>query len=114
MKVTAKVEKPGEGISGDPVSVEYNFGDSLQDMVANFGEEVIQSRARASLVIDLQALIRRQINAKKSVKEIQQAVKEWKPGVKAAGKTPAEKLQALLDGKTKEEKLAILKEAGLV
>jgi len=114
MKVTAKVEKPGEGVSGDPVSVEYNFGDTIADMIKNFGEDVIQSRARASLVIDLQAFIRRQINAKKSLKEIQAAVKDWKPGVKAAGKTPAEKLQALLEGKTQEEKMQILQDAGLL
>lgn len=114
MKVTAKVTNPGDGVSAEPVTVEYDFGDNLADMTSKFGEDVIQSRARASLVIDLQSAIRRHINAGKSDDEITAAVAAWVPGVKAAAKSPADKLKALLDGKSDEEKLKILQEAGIM
>lgn len=113
-KVTAKVTKPAEGVSPDPVTVEYDFGDDLKALVDKFSEEVVYSRAKASLIIDLQAAIRRAIQAKRSKKEIQQMVSEWVPGVKQPAKSPADRLKDMLAGKTKEEKLAILKEAGLL
>ena len=114
MQVSAKVANPGEGVSGESVSVDYNFGDGLQGMIEQFGEEVVSSRARASFVIDLQAFIRRQINAGKSEAEIQEAAAGWKPGVKAAGKSPADKLKALLEGKSEEEVQKILEEVGII
>jgi len=114
MQVTAKVSNPDEGISAEPVTVDYNFGDNLDGMISMFGADVIESRARASLVIDLQAFIRRHINAGKPAEEIKEAAAAWKPGVKTAGKSPVEKLQALLAGKTEDEKIAILTEAGII
>ena len=113
-KVTAKVSKPAEGVSPDPVTVEYDFGDNLQEMVKKFGEDVVYNRAKASFVIDLQAAIRRAIQAKKKPKQIQEELASWKPGLRQPGKSPAEKLRDMLAGKSDAEKKALLKEIGLL
>ena len=65
-------------------------------------------------MIDLQAFVRRQIEAKHSQKDIQKAAADWKPGLKQPGKSPAEKIRDMLAGKTEAEKKALLKEAGLL
>ncbi len=114
MKVSARVTKGEEGVSTEAVSCDYDFGENVAEMTSKFGEEVIFTRARASLVIDLQAFIRRAIANKKTDAEIQEAVSAWVPGVKAAGKSPAEKLKALLEGKSSEEVTAILQESGIL
>lgn len=113
-KVTARVQKPAEGVSPDPVTVEYDFGDNLAELTKMFGEDVVFSRAKASLIIDLQAALRRGIQAKKSKKELQALAQEWKPGVKQPSKSPGERLRDMLDGKSEEEKKQILKEAGIL
>jgi len=113
-KVTAKIQKPAEGVSGDPVTIEYDFGDNLKEMCDKFGEDVVYNRAKASFTIDLQAAIRRHIQAGKKPKEIQAALANWKPGLKQPGKSAAEKIRDMLKGKTESEKKALLKEIGLL
>ena len=74
-----------------------------------FGDEVVFSRAKASLVIDLQAYIRGLLkqDPPKTAEEIAKLVAEWRPGVKARGKTLEEKI-AHLFGQLSEEKKAEL------
>ena len=113
-KVTAKLKNPPEGVSPNPVTIEYDFGDNLRELVAKFGEEVVYNRAKAAFIIDLQAAIRRHIQAGKKQKEIQKELANWKPGMKQPGKSPAQKLKELLAGKSDAEKKAILKEIGIL
>jgi hypothetical protein len=97
--------------SKDVIKVQYDFGDNLAESVKLFGEEVVHSRAKAALVIDLQALVRRMIKAGKKSDEITAAVAKWKPDTRVVvHKTAAEKVQEGVKQLTKEERLALLKQ----
>ena len=63
------------------ITVEYDFGDSLEDMKEKFGEEVVKSKVKQKLVIDLQAYVRGLLRAGKTEDEITEAVAAWKPGL---------------------------------
>lgn len=106
------------------VEVEYDFGETLEQALELFGEEVVFSRFKAAAVVDLQALIRRNMQPKtdkegkvteepKTDEEIQQIVSEWKPGIKqVTRKSPQEKIKALMEGMSDEDREALL--AGLL
>lgn len=105
MKIEAKLT------DSEPVSVEYDFGDTLAEAVEKFGEEVVFTRYKAAAVIDLQALMRNMIRAQKSEDEIREAVSEWKPGVRQLkGKSKEERARELLGKLSAEERAAILAE----
>lgn len=96
------------------VSVDYDFGDDLASAVEKFGEETIYNAFKKSAVIDLQALIRRNMVAKegeeaKTDDEIQSLVNEWKPSDKArVTKSATDKVMDIWEGVSDEEKAAIL------
>lgn len=113
MEITAK--KTG----GTPVKVQYNFPADLAGLTAKFGESVVYSKAMDSLVIDVQALVRRNleerkdkagkvISSPKNETEIQAIVAAWIPGAGAVRKTPVEKIGSLISQMTPEEKKALL------
>ena len=105
IKVEAKLT------DSEPVSVDYDFGDNLDEAVSVYGEEVVFSRYKAAAVIDLQAYMRNQIRAEKSEAEIRTAVSEWKPGVKqSSGKSKEERAREILGKLSAEERAAILAE----
>lgn len=105
IKVEAKLT------DGEPVAVDYDFGDNLAQAVELFGEEVVFTRYKAAAVIDLQALMRNMIRAQKTEDEIGEAVSEWKPGVRQLkGKSKEERARELLGKLSAEERAAILAE----
>ena len=107
--VSAKLS--GEGAV--PVTVEYEFGESLNELVEKYGEDVVFSRVKAALTIDLQSLIRRGISASKSQEEIQTMVAEWKPGVRSGvRKSPEAKIKDLLESIPEDQRAELL--AGLL
>lgn len=95
------------------VAVNYDLGENLKDLVAKFGDESVYSRAKAALVIDIQSIVRKGIDAGKTDAEIQGLVNTWKPGVRLPAEklTPKERLTRLLAGLSPEERTAFLKEA---
>lgn len=101
-KISAKLKDT------ESVTVEFDIDDKLSDARKRYGEEVVFSRYRSSLIIDLQAFMRGLIKQGKSPTEIQQAVNEWQPGVKAKGKTAAERARELFSKLTPEERKAVL------
>lgn len=60
---------------------DYEFGDTLQDAVGMFGEEVVLSSYKRSQVITYQNAVRRMLEAGKTNEEIDKAMEAWKPGV---------------------------------
>lgn len=104
MEVTA--ERKG----GPSVTVNYNFGEALPELTAAFGDEIVYSHARRSLVVALQSFIRTQIEAGKSQDEIQTAVADWKPGHRKAGKSPQERVHDMLQRMSPADRAALLKE----
>ena len=88
-------------------AIEFHNGQGLN------GEDIVFSRYMASLIIDLQAYMRGAIKANKTPEEIQALVDAWKPGTKAKGKSPAEKMRDLFGKLSAEEREEVLAELGL-
>lgn len=106
-KVSAKTKnKP------TPVEVDYDFGDgSLEGLVSKFGKEVVFSRAKSALVIDLQALMRREIEGKDySLEKLKKKVAEWKPSViSGVRRSASERLEDTVSKMTPEQQAELLK-----
>ena len=115
MKITAKTGK-----NGTPVSVDCDIPASLADKVKLFGEDVVNASAEDSLVITVQALMRRMMSPKvdkagkviaaaKTPAEIQAAVKALKPDVRSVVRQSAfEKATSSIDKLSPEERKALL------
>ena len=109
--VKAKLE------GGEVYVAPYDFGDNLADAVDKFatpersGEELVFAKFVAAARIDLQSFMRGLIKQEKSEDEILAAVAEWRPGMKARGKTPEEKIATILKRFSKEEARAVLEAA---
>lgn len=102
IEITA--EKTGKG----EVSVNYDIGDNIQELSDQFGEEVVYSRARQSIIIAIQSFLRTQIEAEKTPAEIQEAVAEWKPGVRKPAKTPEDRAREAFAAMSPEQRKAFL------
>jgi len=105
MQITATDSK-----SKVSVTVEYNFGETLQDRVNLFTEKVVDNHALRSFIIALQGFIRSRIKKGKSAAEIQDDVNNWKPGEKAVvTKDPKLKILDLFAGRSEEEQMEIIR-----
>lgn len=62
-------------------TIGYDFGETLDEAVELFGEEVVFSGFRRTSVITAQAAIRRYLETGHSEEEVQSKMEEWKPGV---------------------------------
>ncbi len=109
VQITAKA---GSAEDSPSVTIEYEVPESLKDKVAKFGEDAVNSRAGASIVIDLQGWMRSQLRADppKTKKEIQKAADDWKPGTKKRGKSTVEKATEAVSKLSADERAALLKE----
>lgn len=105
MKVSAKTKsKP------TPVEVEYDVPSDLDGQVKKFGKEVVAAHSGGSIVISLQAFMRRHIAKGSTPAQIQEAVKTWKPDVRSAVKQSAfEKAASSIDKLSPTERADLLK-----
>jgi hypothetical protein len=104
-KVTAKLK------DGDPITVQYDYGDNLDEAKSKFGEEAVYNRYRASMVIDLQGYIRSMLrkDPPATEDEIHAAVAEWDPKTRSTvRRSPAERIHELMARLTEDEKADIL------
>ena len=105
MEVTAKTKEHPE-----VVTVQFDLPADLKGAVALYGEEVVYNKFASATVIDLQAVLRRNID--KPQEELQAIVNSWKPGVRApaAKQSAFEKASAAIGAITNpEERKALLK-----
>lgn len=119
-ELTATRRPADDGTEFPDITVTYEFGDNLTEAVDIFGEDVVFNRFKAMGTIDVQAKIRAAmvdtvnkegevVTKAKNQEEIQEALDTWKLGVKAATrKSPKEKLMAMLENMTAEDKAAFL------
>ena len=91
-------------------TVDYEFGNNLEEVVGIFGEPVVYNHVTASFKIALQGFIRRLLKLKSPEAEIKEKVKGWKPGMKKEGKSPAEKAKDAFGKLSEEERKALLKD----
>jgi hypothetical protein len=80
-----------ERLNGASATAKFNIGETAAELIEQFGEEVVYSHVRRSLVIAIQAAMRGMTDAGKSPEEIQEAVTNWKPGLKKPAKSALEK-----------------------
>lgn len=105
MKVSAKTKK-----KPTPVQVEYDVPEDLDKQVAKFGKEVVAAHSGGSIVISLQAFIRRHIEKGSTPQVIQAEVSKWKPDVRSAVKQSAfEKAASTIDKLSAQERAELLK-----
>lgn len=105
--------KNGTEENSPSASVEYDFGDNLDEAVTLFGAEVVFSRFKAASIVDLQALIRRHLEGEtpKTQAEIQALATEWKPGVASRKrKSTKEKAEELFANLSPAEKQQLLEQ----
>lgn len=112
---TAKLKDEGGNVTAEVEgTIDYDFGGTLSEAVDLFGEEVIFTNFKQSAVIACQSRIRAALQQGKEGDDLQLAILEWKPGVKSISrKSPADKLKALLEGKSPEDIAAMLADAGV-
>ena len=91
--------------------IKHDIPATIDEAVQRFGEEIVYSRFRGSYVIDLQSFMRRQIEKDGATQDtVQEASDAWRPGVRAAGKSPQEKIGTLLAKLSPEERRELLAE----
>ena len=92
-------------------TVKFDLPETISEALGRWPEEVVYSRFKASLVIDLQAFIRAQISKEDfDPSTLQQKVDEWKPEVRAKGQTLSEKVQDMLSKLSPEDRANLLAE----
>lgn len=95
--------------SGREISVDYDFGDNLQDAVAKFGEDVVFSQFNRNAVIALQGFVRGKLRSEVADEEIHRLVESWKPGVaQRSGKPKSEKVLDMFASMSEDAQLALL------
>ena len=116
MKIQAKTKE-----NPTPVVVEVDIPATLDALVSKFGADIVASNAVDSLVITVQAIMRRMMVPKvdkdgkvtapaSTVEQIQAAVAAWKPDVRtvAVKQTAFEKATSSLAQLTPDERKALL------
>jgi len=102
--------------SNRELTVDYDFGSTLEEAVEKFGAEVVFSSFVADAKVGLQAFIRTRLRKTEDDYMDDQAIAaeaaEWAPGAnKRSAADPMAKLQALLAKLSPEQKAALLEGA---
>lgn len=86
----------------------YAMPETLDALVAKFGNEAVFDAAKGAFVISLQALARR--NIEKSDAEIEALAGNWNPNERSAAvkKTPLERAQSALSNLTDEQRRELI------
>ena len=106
-QITAK-KKIGDIVK--EASINYDFGNSLEEMTKKFGAEVVFSNARGSFIITGQAAMRRYLETGKNPKEIADLMGTWKPGVALARVVdPVAAITSAWRSMTPEQKAEVIK-----
>lgn len=115
--MTATVVEAKLPSTDQEISVEYDFGDNLNEATELFGADVVFSNFKASVTVTLQGFMRSQMKADKegNVKtdeEVIAAVAGWLPGQRTSrGKSKAEKLADLFKGMSEADIADLISEA---
>lgn len=95
---------------GPAVSFEYDFGSTPEETNEIFGADIAHSFARRGIIIAAQGYARGLLKSGKSVEEVQEAFKTWKPGEPRAKMSPEERLKAEWMKMSPEDRERMLRE----
>lgn len=87
MQVTAKANKVSK-----EATIDYNFGENLDEAVGMFGADVVYNGFKADAVVTLQSAIRRYLEKGQDPSVLSNT---WKPGVKAPSVAADPKMAAI-------------------
>lgn len=92
------------------IALEYNTGATLAEKAEMFGEQVVNELADDSMVITIQANVRRLMRAGKSDAEIQDWLSTYKPGTRGprVSATTPDKILAAFSKMAPEQRAALL------
>ncbi len=113
-KITSvAADAPEDHPARDRIGTEYevtkNMPSNIEDAVEMYGAEVVYSRLRGALVIDLQSFMRAQIKKKDFTEDgMQAAVNAWSPGTRGPGVSLAQKAENLMAGMSDDDLQALL------
>lgn len=105
VQVSAKVGKDGK-----PYTVDYKLGETVEELVKQFGEQVVVNNCRAAIIVALQGVIRGALAKNKKPAEVAELVAKWKPGSRTPAKPPQEKLKEQFSKMDPETRKALLAE----
>jgi hypothetical protein len=101
---------------GESCTIEYNFGDSIDEMVAIFSEEVVTQMVIGHILFTLQGKMRSWLAAGKDEEEIQELLFDvdsnthnWKPTLGGTRKSEEEKLETKLSKLSVPQRAAQIK-----
>jgi hypothetical protein len=92
-----------------PVAVDYDLPEGLEAKRTKYGDEIVDAAAEDTIIISIQALMRRLINKGAPQADIQKAVSEWNPSIRTIVRQSAfEKASSSLDKLSPEERKQLL------
>lgn len=96
-------------------SVDYDFGDNLDQAIELCGPEAVHSNYKANARVGLQAIIRGKLKAGHTPETIQASVKEWRPGMvmDKVAVDPAVAIKAVFASYSPEKQAEFLKSLGV-
>ena len=103
-------DEDGNVVKEVDASVNYDLGEDLKELTAQFGDETIYHQCRARMIVIIQNVVRTQLKAGKTLDEIQTYLKEkWEmPTGKSRGMSALEKARAVFGKLSPEEREALL------
>jgi len=112
------IEVQARRSSDPPITVNFEMAENLAELSDQFGEDIVYSHGRRSIVIALQGFMRSIMDQGKEKGEddatvanrIIEAVQNWKPSQKKAPKSAQEKARDILSRLSPAERQALLKE----
>lgn len=97
----------GENAS-EPVTVEYNFPETVAEAAEMYGDEIALNHLTGSVRVALQGFVRSRMEAGDPPEEIQNKVNAWKPSQRTQGKSQEEKARDFLSKLDPETRAALL------
>jgi len=115
MSIIAKAQELGyaseevRSTKGDKeTKVLFPFGENLQEAVALYGEDAVFKASKAQMVVRVQSVVRTQMDANKSVEEIQTHLNGYTPGESNRGKSDVEKQLSKIGKLSSEEQAELI------
>lgn len=108
------------GKDGKPEKIELNLGESIAELVTQYGEEIVYNHAKASITVAAQSKMRNLMDPERdggplSGAALQAEMEKWKPGIRKPGKPVHEKVKDMwtkMDPELRRKLLAELQGGG--
>jgi len=106
LDVSAKIGKEGQPGYVAPMTIKFALGETVNELVEQYGADVIYNHAKSSIIVALQGYMRTKMDPEREEGPMNQEALQadisgdgteenpgWKPGVRSPGKTAAEKVR---------------------